>query len=51
MLTSGEKFSNSWYMVCVVQLISAAFEHSTLRAVYALENAMFYIAVYGAYKL
>ena len=35
-----------------VQLISAALEHFVLRAleIYALENAMFYIAVYLPYK-
>ena len=33
-------------------LISAAFEHSMLcvQEMYALENAVFYIAVYGSYK-
>ena len=37
--------------VCV-QLISAAFEHCVLciREIYALENAVFNIAVYGVYK-
>ena len=36
----------------VVQLISAAFEHSVLHVqeIYALENAVFYSVVYGAYK-
>ena len=35
-----------------VQLISVAFEHSVLRVqeIYALENAVFCIAVYGLYK-
>ena len=35
-----------------VQLISAAFEHSMLRVweIYALENAMVYITLYGLYK-
>ena len=36
----------------VVQLISGALEHSVLhvREIYALENVVFYIAVYGPYK-
>ena len=36
-----------------LQLISGAFEHSVLRVreIYAWENAVFYIAVYGLYKL
>ena len=35
-----------------LQLISGAFEHSVLHVweIYALENAVFYIAVYGPYK-
>ena len=35
-----------------VQLISGVFEHSVLRVweIYALENVLFYIAVYGFYK-
>ena len=35
-----------------LQLISGALEHSVLCAweVYALENTVFYIAVYGPYK-
>ena len=38
-----------------VQLISAALEHAfrvarTIREIYALENVVFYIAVYGSYK-
>ena len=36
----------------VVQLMSAAFEHSMLHVpeICALENVVFYIVVYGAYK-
>ena len=36
----------------MVQLILVAFEHSVLRVweIYALENAVFCIAVYGLYK-
>ena len=39
-------------LLCPLQLISAAFEHSMLRVweIYALENSVFYIAVYGTYK-
>ena len=35
-----------------VLLISAAFEHSVLHVweIYALENVVLYIAVYGLYK-
>ena len=35
-----------------IQLISAAFEHLVLcvREIYALENVVLYIAVYGPYK-
>ena len=39
--------------VCVcVQFISAVFEHSTwcVLEIYALENVVLYIAVYGLYK-
>ena len=34
-------------------MISGPFEHSMLRVwkIYALENAVLYIAVYGLYKL
>ena len=56
---------SSWYFMwrssgnqrvephCQIQLISVAFEHSMLciREIYALENVVFYIAVYGPYKL
>ena len=40
------------YSTCVLQLISVAFEHSVLRVweIYALENVVFCIAVYGPYK-
>ena len=35
-----------------IQLISAAFEHSVLcvQEIYALENVVLYIAVYGPYE-
>ena len=38
--------------VCCVYICTVAFEHSVFRVleIYALENAVFYIAVYGPYK-
>ena len=41
-----------WLSYALVQLISGAFEHSVLRVqeIYALENVVFTIAIYGLYK-
>ena len=33
-----------------IELISGVFENSGLCAIYALEDVVFYIAVYGLYK-